>query len=103
MIHSSKPCVAGCEKSYPCCQEAEREDCFVGVSFFVLAPASTFEDRAYGRVNALELTPAATFEAIGCPAKVSVNITFDQAAIASIYIFRHSRHLTHLIALVWPI
>ena len=79
---------------------AEREICFVGVSSFVLAPACALEDCAYGRKDTLELTPAATFETIGCAAEISMDIAFDQTAIAGIYIFRHSRHLSHLIALV---
>ena len=69
-------------------------------SSFVLAPACAFEDRAYGRIDTLELTPAATFEGIGCATEVSMNIALDQAAIAGIYIFRHNRHLSHLLALV---
>jgi hypothetical protein len=92
--------VAGCEKSYPPCQVAEREDSFVGVSSFVLAPACALEDRAYRRIDTFELTPAATFEAIGCAAEISMDIAFDQTAIAGIYIFRHNRHLPHLVALV---
>jgi hypothetical protein len=92
--------MAGCEKSYPPCQVAERGICFVGVSSFVLAPACAFEDRSNGRINTLELTPATTFERVWSFTEVSRDIAFDQTAIAGIYIFRHSRHLSHLLGLV---